>query len=118
MSIYIFLKKIYNITINTLSYCNNALPNNNTDTYNQKRKEKKRTSEKKSCYNDLFFVAADQTTPKQHQKSIFFKSDTSKRETIHKCQHLRDHRLYVFTQEKSRAHKTMPSTKLLPGTIN
>jgi hypothetical protein len=42
------------------------------DAHNQKNKEE---LQKKSRYSDLFIVAADQTPPGQHQKSIFSKSD-------------------------------------------
>jgi hypothetical protein len=73
----------------------------------------KRNTKRKSRYSDLILVAADQTQPRQHQKSILSKSDTFKKETVHKHRHRPDHRSWVFTLEKVDTYKAMPSTR--PG---
>jgi hypothetical protein len=79
---------------------------------------KKNYRKEKSRYSDKILVSANQTPPRQHQKSIFSKIDASKKEKVHKRCHRPDHRSWVFTQEKARAHKTMPSTRPLLDTTN
>jgi hypothetical protein len=46
--------------------------------------KKRITKNKKSRYTDLFFVAADQTPPRQHLKSFILKNDVSKKGTMQK----------------------------------
>jgi hypothetical protein len=53
----------------------------------RKMKKKKKYKKEKSLYSDQFLVATVQTLPKQHQKSIFSKSDASNKETMHKRRH-------------------------------
>jgi hypothetical protein len=65
-------------------------PNSNTNAHSQKRK--KNYKKEKTSYSDLLLVAADQTPPRQYQKSIFSKSDTSKKGTVHKRRCRPDHR--------------------------
>jgi hypothetical protein len=48
------------------------------------KKHKKNYRKEKSRYSDSFLIAAVQPPPKQHQKFSFSKSDTSKKETVHK----------------------------------
>jgi hypothetical protein len=57
-----------------------------------KKERKKKYIKEKSRYSDLQLVAADHTPPRQHQKSIFPKSDTFKKGTVHKHRHRPDHR--------------------------
>jgi hypothetical protein len=65
----------------------------------------------------LAIVATTLTPPRQHQNSSFSKSDVFKKEIVYKHRHrsIIDLR---FALEKVRVHKTMPSTKPLPGTTN
>jgi hypothetical protein len=72
----------------------------------------------KPCYSDQILVAATLTPPNQHGKSNPFKSDASKKKTVHKHRRRRIKRSYVFTLEKVLARKTIPSTRSLPDTIN
>jgi hypothetical protein len=59
-------------------------PSINTGAQSQKNKN---YIKEKSRYNDQFLVAAALTPPIQHQKSSFSKSDTSKKEMVHKHHH-------------------------------
>jgi hypothetical protein len=58
-------------------------PNGITDAHSQKIQEELQ-KKKKSRYIDLFLVAAVQPPPRQHYKFSFSKSDTSKKEIVHK----------------------------------
>jgi hypothetical protein len=49
-----------------------------------KKKEKPR-------YYNLFLVGMDQTSPRQQHKFTFFKSDASKKKTMHKHRRRPDH---------------------------
>jgi hypothetical protein len=56
-------------------------PSGITDAHNQK---KRRIVKKEKSRNDLFSETTVVTPPRQHQKSSFFKSNASKKGTVHK----------------------------------
>jgi hypothetical protein len=57
-------------------------PNGIADAHIQKQEKNYR--KENSRYSELFFVAAVQPPPRQHQKSSFSNSDVSKKETMHR----------------------------------
>jgi hypothetical protein len=81
-------------------------------------KKKRITKKEKPRYSDKFLVAATLTPPRKHQKSNISKRDASKEETVHKHRHHPITDLRFSPSRKVRAHKTMPLTRLLPGTTN
>jgi hypothetical protein len=83
------------------------------DAQTQKRKKKLN-----KVYYSVSVLAAPQTSPRQHLKSKFSKSDAFKKEAVQKFRRHSDHRSLVFTLKKVSALETMPSTRLFPHTTN
>jgi hypothetical protein len=81
-------------------------------------KKKNYIKKEKSSYSDNFLVAATLTPPRQHQKSNISKSNTSKKETVHKCRRHPIIDLRFSPWRKFSLTKTIPSTRSLLGTTN
>jgi hypothetical protein len=66
---------------------------------------KKNYIKEKSRYSDQFIETADQTPPKQHQKSINSKSVASKKGAMHKRRHRHNQIPWVLIPEKVRINQ-------------